>query len=180
MNVAHAVRTVIAPVLLAGALLSGCSDDPTETAASPAAGISAQIGQVSLRDVFVLGGENGATIQRGGSAPVYLTLANAPGEVETMDSSGTIDPQAGTDVLTTVTSAQAASVQIVGGPISLPAGQDVQVGPAAKIVLRGLKQALQSGQFVSVTFRFKRSGTGTLNVPIQAREGDLQSYSPAP
>ncbi|WP_433466221.1 hypothetical protein [Spirillospora sp. CA-128828] len=183
MNFAHTVRAVGAPVasaLLAGALLMGCSDDPTETDVSPASGIAGQIGQISIRDLFVLGGEGGATIQKGGSAPVYMTLVNSPGEVETLGPSDAPDPNAGTDALTSVSSPQATSVKIIGGPVSLPAGQNVRIGPAAKIVLRGLKQPLNSGDFVAVTLRFKRSGSGSLNAPIQAREGDLQSYSPAP
>ncbi|MCP9968143.1 copper chaperone PCu(A)C [Actinomadura madurae] len=56
----------------------------------------------------------------------------------------------------------------------------MRIGPKPTIVLRGLKQAVQSGQFVPITFRFERSGSGSLNVPVQAREGDLESYSPAP
>ncbi|NDU75838.1 hypothetical protein GWI34_24900 [Actinomadura sp. DSM 109109] len=56
----------------------------------------------------------------------------------------------------------------------------MEIGPAPKIVLRGLRKPLRSGDFVPVTLRFQRSGTGTLNAPIQARQGDLQSYSPAP
>ncbi|SFQ21271.1 copper chaperone PCu(A)C [Actinomadura madurae] len=183
MDVAQLARAFAAPAvaaLLAGALLAGCGDDPTETDVSPAAGISGQIGAVDIRDLFVLGGQEGETIQRGGSVPVYMTLVDSPSDAESLDASGSPDPRAGTDRLTAVSSPQAASAEIVGGTVRLPAGGNVRIGPKPTIVLRGLKQAVQSGQFVPITFRFERSGSGSLNVPVQAREGDLESYSPAP
>ncbi|MEO3825852.1 hypothetical protein [Actinomadura sp. B10D3] len=183
MDVAQLARAFAVPAvaaLLAGALLAGCSDDPTETDVSPAAGISGQIGAVDIRDLFVLGGQEGETIPRGESVPVYMTLVNSPSDAETADASGGPEPPAGTDRLTAVSSSQASSAEIVGGTIGLPAGEDVQIGPKPTIVLHGLKQAVQSGQFVPITFRFERAGSGTLNVPVQAREGDLESYSPAP
>lgn len=183
MNVAQLARASAVPVvpaLLAGLLVSGCSDDPTETDVSPAAGISGRIGTVDIRDLFVLGGEEGETIKRGASVPVYMTLVNSPADVESLGASGSPEPRSGTDTLTAVSSPQAARAEITGGALRLPAGQDVQVGPAPEIVLHGLKQAVRSGQFVPVIFRFARAGSGSLNVPVQAREGDLQSYSPAP
>ncbi|MGI5417733.1 copper chaperone PCu(A)C [Actinomadura luteofluorescens] len=183
MNFAQTARAVLAPaapVLLASALLAGCSDNPIGTDVSPAAGVAGQVGQVGIRNLFVLGGEGGQTIGQGGSAPVYLTMVNSPSDTESRNASGSAAPRTGTDTLTSVSTPQAASVEIVGGSLQLPAGQDVQVGPAPKIILRGLKQPLQSGQFVPLTLRFQHAGSGSLNAPVQARQGELQSYSPAP
>lgn len=180
MNFARTALATAAPVLLAGVLLPGCGSSPTGTDVSPAAGVAGQIGQVGIRDLFVLGGEAGQTIPRGGAASVYLTMVNSPSDVESRNASGSAAPRTGADTLTSVSSPQAASVEIVGGSVPLPAGQDVQVGPAPKIILRGLKQPLQSGGFVPLTLRFQHAGSGTLSAPVQARQGDLQSYSPAP
>ncbi|SNS79095.1 copper chaperone PCu(A)C [Actinomadura mexicana] len=183
MNFARTARAVLAtaaPVLLASALLAGCGDDPTGTDVSPAAGVAGQVGQVGIRNLFVLGGEEGRAIARGGSAPVYLTMVNSPSDVESLNASGSPAPRTGTDTLTSVSSPQAASAEIVGGTISLPAGRDVQIGPAPKIILRGLRKPLQSGELVPLTLRFQHAGSGSLNAPIQARQGDLQSFSPAP
>lgn len=177
---ARAALAPAAPVLLASALLAGCSDDPTGIDVSPAAGVAGQIGQVGIRNLFVLGGEGGQAIGQGGSAPVYLTMVNSPSDVESRNASGSAAPRTGADTLMSVSSPQAASAEIVGGTIALPAGQDVQVGPAPKIILRGLAKPLQSGEFVPLTLRFQHAGSGSLNAPVQARQGELQSYSPAP
>jgi copper(I)-binding protein len=107
-------------------------------------------------------------------------MVNSPGDIESFGISGSPAPPATTDTLVSVSSPQAASTEIIGGHIRLPAGQDVQIGPSAKIVLRGLKKPLSTGQFVLLTLRFQRAGSGSLNAPVQARQGDLRSYSPAP
>ncbi|WP_141579027.1 copper chaperone PCu(A)C [Actinomadura sp. WMMA1423] len=183
MDFARAGRAVLAPLapaLLAGALLAGCSDNPVPTDVSPASGVAGQIGRVVIRNLFVLGGEGGATIKQGGSAPVYLTMVSSPSSIESSGISGSSAPSTGSDTLTSVSSPQASSTELIGGPIRLPAGQDVQIGPAPRIVLRGLKNDLSPAQFVLINMRFERSGSGSLNVPVQARQGDLQSYSPAP
>ena len=183
MDFARTGRAVLAPVvsvLLASPLLAGCGSTSTPTDVSPAAGVAGQIGQVAIRNLFVLGGQGGAVIKQGGSAPVYLTMVNSPSAIESFGISGSAAVRTEDDTLVSVSSPQASSSQIIGGPIRLPAGQDVQVGPSAKIVLRGLKKPLSSGQFILLTLRFQRSGTGSLNAPVQARQGDLQSYSPAP
>ncbi|MES9536358.1 MULTISPECIES: copper chaperone PCu(A)C [unclassified Actinomadura] len=169
-----------APALLAGALLAGCGGNPVSTDVSPASGVAGQVGQVAIRNLFVLGGEGGAVIKQGGSAPVYLTMVNSPSSIESFGVSGSQAPRTEDDTLTSVSSPQAASTEIIGGPVRLPAGQDVQIGPSAKIVMRGLKKPLSTGQFILLTLHFQRSGSGSLNAPVQARQGDLQSYSPAP
>ncbi|MDX6744808.1 copper chaperone PCu(A)C [Actinocorallia sp. A-T 12471] len=167
----------VAALALLG-VLCGCGSDVDESGSvSPEAGVDGQVGKVDLRDVFVLGGDNGADLPAGGSAPVYLTLVNQPAGGETNGTSGT---QAEDDVLQSVTSPAAASTEIVGGPVNLPAGQDVRIGPDAKIILRNLTAALPSGGNIELTFTFQKAGTGTVSVPVQERQESLNTYSPAP
>ncbi|MEW2357542.1 hypothetical protein [Spirillospora sp. NPDC029432] len=184
MGVRPARRLAAAAALLAMALpamvLAGCSDDPTETSKEPAVGTGGNVGNVTVRDLFVLAGPSGQSVPAGGSAPVYLTLINDPETVETAGPGGSPDPQRGSDALVGVSSPAAGSGEVLGGAVQAPAGRNVTVGPRATVVLKDLKQQLVPGENVQVSLRFRQAGSGTFNVPIQGREGDLASYSPAP
>ncbi|MBW8486769.1 copper chaperone PCu(A)C [Actinomadura parmotrematis] len=170
-----------AAVAAAALLGAGCGAQiPNQTAEAPAAGVDGQVGSVLVRDMFVLGGENGAVIAAGGAAPLYLTLIDQPADVATAGPSGAVDTSAGGDALTGATSPAAASVEISDAPVALPAGGSVKVGPQARIVLRGLKQPLDAGQNVSVRLQFRTSGAQTFSVPVLPRQGAWQSYAPAP
>ncbi|ROO88624.1 uncharacterized protein DUF461 [Actinocorallia herbida] len=174
------IGSVAALALLGGTLLFGCGngDEAGDSGSvSPEAGVDGQVGQVDLRDVFVLGGDDGAELAKGASAAVYLTMVNHPAGGEVDNTSGT---EAEADVLQSVTSPAAASAEIVGGPITLPAGEDVRVGPEAKIILKDLTAALPSGGNVELTFTFVKAGKGTLSAPVQSRQETLTTYSPAP
>ncbi|WP_460308420.1 copper chaperone PCu(A)C [Actinocorallia aurea] len=175
------IGSVAALALLGGTLLFGCGggdeDAGDSGSVSPEAGVDGQVGQIDLRDVFVLGGDDGAELPAGSNVPVYLTMVNHPAGGEVDNTSGTT---AQADVLQSVTSSAAQSSEIVGGTIPLPAGQDVRVGPGAKIILKGVKAPLPSGGNIELTFTFAKAGTGTLSVPVQSRQETLTTYSPAP
>ena len=174
MKFAAAVSAALAAVTL----LSGCGEDDSDkgspSVVSPAAGVEGQVGNVDIRDLFVLGGDGGKELPAGGSAPVYLTVVNYPagGEPDT--------PTGEADVLESVTSPDAGSSEIIGGPIPLPPGQDVRIGPDARIVLRQLTKPLVSDDYVSLTLKFQKAGSVTLDAPVIVRQGYMQSYSPAP
>ncbi|MCD0449630.1 copper chaperone PCu(A)C [Actinocorallia sp. API 0066] len=172
------IASIAAATALGGLLLAGCdTQGPEPGSVSPEAGVDGQVGKVDLRDVFVLGGDNGADVPAGGSAPVYLTLVNYPAGGETDGTSGT---QGEADTLQSVTSPAAQSAEIIGGPIPLPPGEDVRIGPAARIVLKGLTAPLAEGTNVQLTFTFEKAGQGTMSVPVQSRQESLSTYSPAP
>ncbi|WP_106399439.1 copper chaperone PCu(A)C [Actinocorallia populi] len=170
-----------AAAFLATALLSGCGDAENDkdqpSDVSPEAGVSGEVGQVDIRDLFVLGGDQ-QDIPAGGSAPVYLTLINRP-------AGGEPDPTAGTaaaedDTLESVSSTAAGSAEIIGGPVRLPPGQDVRIGPDARIVLRDLAEDLDSDASVPLTLKFQKAGSVTLSAPVVERQGSYTTYSPAP
>jgi len=163
---------------LAVTLVSGCGDSNEESTVSPEAGVSGQVGNVDIRDLFVLGGNGTAEIPAGGSAPVYLTMVNRPAGGEPDPTGGTAAAEA--DVLESVTSTDANSVELIGGPVQLPVGQDVRVGPDARIVLRGLTEALESDGDVDLTLKFQKAGSVTLEAPVIQRKDSYESYSPAP
>lgn len=169
-----------AAVLLTTALLGGCGGDEDDkdqpSAVSPEAGVSGEVGQVLIRDLFVLGGDQ-QDLPAGGSAPVYLTLVNRPAGGEP-DPAGTSPAEA--DVLESVSSPAARSAEIIGGPIQLPPGQDVRIGPDARIVLRDLTAPLDSDANVKLTLKFQKAGSTTLEAPVVDRQGTYTTYSPAP
>jgi len=168
-----------AAVLLATTFLAGCggddSDDPSVV--SPEAGVSGQVGQVLIRDLFVLGGD-AEQLPAGGSAPVYMTLINRPAGGEPDPTAGTAAAEA--DVLESVSSPAAESAEILNGPVRLPPGQDVRIGPDARIILRDLTAPLSSDQEIKITLNFQKAGSTTLSVPVVERDDGYQTYSPAP
>ncbi len=162
-------------------LLSGCGDGEDDqdqpSVVSPEAGVSGEVGQVAIRDLFVLGGDE-QDLPAGGSAPVYLTLVNRPAGGEPDPTAGTAAAEA--DTLESVSSPAARSAEIIGGPVRLPPGQDVRIGPDARIVLRDLTQPLDSDAEVALTLKFQKAGPVTLSAPVIERQDSYTTYSPAP
>lgn len=174
------VRFAVIGVLLAAALAGCGDDDPTETSKEPAQGVSGHVGKIQVRNLFVLGGRPGAEIPVGGSAPVYFTLVNSPVTVESAGASGAPESPVGADMLVSVSSPSAASSRILRGPVQAPVGENVVVGPQARVILAHVAKPLASGDNVKVTLTFRHAGSGTFTVPIQPRQDYLASYSPAP
>ncbi|GAA0952042.1 hypothetical protein [Actinocorallia libanotica] len=171
-----------AAALLATTLLGGCGgeeDDKEQPSdVSPEAGVSGEVGQVDIRDLFVLGGGDAQDVPAGGSAPVYLTLINRPAGDEPDPTGGTAAAE--DDTLESVSSTAAGSAEIIGGPVRLPPGQDVRIGPEARIVLRGLTKELDSDAYIPITLKFQKAGSVTLSAPVIERQGSYTTFSPAP
>jgi hypothetical protein len=69
------------------------------------------------------------------------------------------------DVLTGISVQGAKPVTLPAGPIDVPPNQQINLGPTGtRVFVTGL--ALRPGQFTTVTFQFRDSGTATLNVLI--------------
>jgi len=168
-----------AAVLLTAGFLAGCGDDDSDdpSVVSPEAGVSGQVGQVLIRDMFVLGGDQ-KNLPAGGSAPVYMTLVNRPAGGEPDPTAGTAAAEA--DTLESVSSPAARSAEILNGPVRLPPGQDVRIGPDARIILRDLTAPLASDQQVQITLNFQKAGSTTMTVPVVERDASYKTYSPAP
>jgi copper(I)-binding protein len=125
---------------------------------------------VQIRNMFVLGPAEGASLQAGGSVPLYATLINSA-------------PDGLPDRLVAVSSdVSGAPTVLPGGGLDLPAGQAVSLngpdGPLA--VLSGLARTLMGGEIVQVALQFERAGVVKTTVPVVLQNGDFETYRPAP
>jgi copper(I)-binding protein len=150
-------------------VLAGCeagNNAPVLQWHQPTPGAGTQLGQISIRNVFILGAPLNATLARGQSAGLFVGLVN----------------NGSPDRLVSITAPSAASaVTLPGGGVRLPTGTPVLLtGPAPKIILTGLSHPLSGGTSVRVTMTFQNAGTTTLNVPVLPRAQDYATYSPAP
>ena len=164
------------PRLLIGALallipvIAGCEagDNAPTLEFHPAAdGAYGTAGAVTVDNAFILGGRNSVLLAAGSSASMFLYLYNGSGSA---------------DKLTSVSApGTAASVQITGGSVTLPANGAADLsGPEPQIVLHDLTSALPSGKTVTVDLTFQNAGELSLAVPVQAQTSYYSSYSPPP
>jgi copper(I)-binding protein len=148
--------------------LGGCeagSNAPTLEWHQPTPGASAQLGGISISNVFVLGAPPNGSLAAGQSAGLFFGLVN------------TGNP----DRLISVTAPVAArTVTLAGGTVSLPDEKAVLLtGPAPKAVLVDLTQPLAGGSSVRLTMTFQNAGSVTLDAPVLPRSQDYSTYSPA-
>jgi copper(I)-binding protein len=158
-------------VAVAGLLpvLAGCeagTNAPTQEWHQPTAGAGTQLGQIAIRNVFILGPPLGATLPKGQSAGLFVGLVNSGSP----------------DRLVSVTAPTAAtSVTLPGGSVPLPTRTAVLLtGPAPKIILTGLIRPLSGGTSVPVTLSFQNAGSITLQVPVMPKAQYFATYSAAP
>jgi hypothetical protein len=163
------VLAVAAVAALAPAI-AGCEagfNAPTQQWHQPAAGASAVVNNVlRINNVFVLGAAPAFSLQRGGSAGLFLAINNegAPDRLVGVTAPGT-----------------AAAVQLPAGGVRLPTEQSVLLsGPAPQVILRGLTRTVGGGQHVLVVLHFLRAGNVALAVPVMPRAQWFSTFSPAP
>ena len=160
---------VLAAAALAPAI-AGCEagfNAPTQQWHQPAAGASAVVNNViRINNVFVLGAPPALSLQRGGSAGLFLALNNSGGP----------------DRLIGITApGSAVAVQMPGGGVRLAAQQSVLLtGPAPQVILRGLTRRLNGGQHILIVLHFLRAGSVALQVPVMPRAQWFATYAPAP
>jgi copper(I)-binding protein len=155
-----------APLL---ALLAGCeagNNAPTQNWHQPTAGAGTQLGQIAIRNVFILGPPLNATLAKGQSAGLFVGLVNSGSP----------------DRLVSITAPTAAkSVTLPGGSVALPTRTPVLLtGPTPKIILTGLIRPLSGGTSVPVTLSFQNAGSITLHVPVMPQAQYFATYSAAP
>jgi copper(I)-binding protein len=168
-------RLVLVAVALLIPILAGCEADndapslqfhyPTDTAGYPAdsAGSSA-MGNLAIRNVFVLGAPLGQSLQKGQSASLFLALVNdgAPDKLISISAPGS-----------------ATAVSLPAGGVSVVDGHPVFLtGPKPQLVLLGLTRPLTSGSSLRLTLTFQKAGTITLLVPVMPRAVQYQTYAP--
>jgi len=168
-------RLVLVAVALLIPILAGCEADndapslqfhyPTDTAGYPpdSAGSSA-MGNLSIRNVFVLGAPIGRNLVKGQSASLFLALINggAPDKLVSISAPGSA----------TAVTLPAGGVPVVyGHPVFLS-------GPKPQLVLVGLTRTLRSGSSLRLNLTFQKAGTISLVVPVMPRAVQYETYAP--
>lgn len=168
-------RLVLVAVALLIPVLAGCEADndapslqfhyPTDTAGYPpdSAGSSA-MGNLSIRNVFVLGAPIGRNLVKGQSASLFLALINGGGPDKLVSISA---PGSATAV-----SLPAGGVPVVyGHPVFL-------TGPKPQLVLVDLTRTIRSGSSLRLNLTFQNAGTISLIVPVMPRAVQYETYAP--
>ena len=163
------VLAVVAAAALASAV-AGCeagANAPTQQWHQPTPGASVVVDNaIRINNVFVLGAPTYSSLAPGGSAGMFLALANSgpPDRLIAITAPGT-----------------AVAVQLPAGGVRLANGQTVLLtGPAPQVILRGLIRPLDGGQYVRLTLHFLRVGSVPMTVPVMPRAADFATFSPAP
>jgi hypothetical protein len=157
---------LVAAVALIPAL-AGCeagNNAPTLSFHYPTDAAGTAVGDLSIRNVFVLGAPIGRDLAKGESASVFLALVNTGGPDKLISISA-----AGT----------AASVTLPAGGI--PVLNDHPVfysGPMPQIVLRDLTKPLMSGSDIVLTLIFQNAGPIKLDVPVVPRAAQYATLQP--
>jgi copper(I)-binding protein len=153
---------VLAPVL------AGCEagfNAPTLEYHPAAFGAYASKNGVSISNAFVLGPSPSGPEVAGGRAGVFLAITSQDGDkLVSASAPGT-----------------ASAVQILGGPVRVPAAAPVTLtGPVPRVVLTGLANPLQGGDLVTLNLTFAEAGTITMTVPVQPKAYEYATFSPPP
>jgi hypothetical protein len=161
---------VVAVVAGLALVIAGCEAGgaaPTQHWHPPTAGASRIVNNViRINNVFVLGAPPAASLPAGGSAGLFLALANsgAPDRLLTVTAPGT-----------------ALAVQLPAGGVGIATNQSVLLtGPAPRVVLRGLLHQIRGGQNVRLVLHFLRAGAVSMVVPVMPRAQFYSTFSPAP
>ena len=149
-------------------VLAGCeagNNAPTLEFHYPTDAAGTVVGQLSIRNVHILGGPLGKNLHPGQSASLFLSLINdgsAPDRLVSISAPGT-----------------ATSVSIPAGGIPLVLGRPAYLsGPMPKLVLENLTRTVTSGSTVRLVLNFQKAGAVTLIVPVFPHASHYQTLSP--
>jgi copper(I)-binding protein len=150
-------------------VLAGCeagNNAPTLNFHYPTDAAGTVVGDLSIRNVFVLGAPLGSSLTPGQSASLFFAVVNtgSPDRLISITAPGT-----------------ATTVTLPGGSIPLGTARTVLLtGPQAQAVLVNLTRTVTSGSVVKLVLDFQKEGTVTLQVPVFARAAHYTTYSPPP
>ena len=138
--------------------LTGCGatlDAQTYQERSQADATNTAVGTIALRGLAVEPGGDDRTLEAGDDAEVFMTLTNRDDEPDT---------------LVEVTSPDAESVEILvdGEEDTLEVPALGSTEDAATLRLVGLTEDLREGEYTTLTFRFERSGSIEVPVPVRS------------
>lgn len=150
--------------------IAGCeagAGAPTQHWHQPTAGTSVIVNNaIRINNAFVLGAPPTTSLPAGGSAGLFLAMANsgAPDRLIGVTAPGT-----------------ALAVQLPGGGVRLATNQSVLLtGPAPRVILRGLLHPVGGGQSVRVVLHFLRAGAVVMLLPVMPQAQYYSTFSPAP
>lgn len=145
--------------------LAGCEaglDSPTAQFHPVGFGAYQTSNGITVNNAFILGPPPGQQLNAGDQAGMFLTVYSANG-----------------DRLVKATASGASSVQLVNGPVDVPANGTANLnGPAPELVLTGLAGGLHGGQTVSVTLTFATAGDVAVEVPVEPQAYTWASFQP--
>jgi hypothetical protein len=130
---------------------------PTDTAATV-------VGDISIRNVFVLGSPLGTMLHKGQSAGLFLAMVNngAPDRLQSVTAPG---------------SAISVSLPSGGVPVSYRHPAFLS-GPKAQLLLVSLTRNITNGSTIRLQLTFQKAGLVTLVVPVMPRAAQFATYPP--
>jgi copper(I)-binding protein len=162
-------RLVVLAIAALIPVLAGCeagNNAPTNQWHQPTAGAGTQVGEIAIRNVFVLGAPVTSQLNAGQSAGMFFAVVN----------SGTPDR-----LLSVSAPGAANSVTLPGGSVNLATNRGVFLtGPAPRVILNDLTRPLSGSAFVRVIMTFQDAGSVTLLVPVIPRAQYYATFLPAP
>jgi hypothetical protein len=174
-NSRRVTALAIAGALTLASAVTGCGAGTSPETARPTqltegVNVSRTDLAVQIRNMFVLGPDDGSKLLTGAAVPVYATLINSASDGRP-------------DTLVAVSSSvSAAPTPLPGGGLDLPPGRAVSLnGPnGPRAILSGLTRTLIGGEIIEVALQFERAGVVRVTVPVLLQSGDFQTYPPAP
>jgi hypothetical protein len=138
---------------------------PTDTAGFPpdTAGSTA-MGNLAIRNVFILGAPIGQELRTGQSASLFLAIVN----------------DGPPDKLISITApGNATAVSLPVGGVPVLNGRPVFLsGPKPQLVLVGLTRNIVSGSSIRLNLTFQHAGTFTLEAPVMPHAVHYKTYAP--
>jgi copper(I)-binding protein len=161
------LRPLLALAACACAAATGCGTvDTMPIPSTVAAGNNASVGDLLVRNVFVLGPAPGQAIAAGGSAPLFVSLVN--------------DGRAPDRLIRVTAAGVARSAAIEGGGLDTPVNRLVPGGPVPRIMLDKLVRPLRGNGSVRVTLTFRDAGTVSVDAPVMTYTSPYTTFSPSP
>jgi copper(I)-binding protein len=148
-------------------VLAGCeasNNAPTLSFHPPTDTAATTVGDLAIRNVFVLGAPLGRSLVPGQSASLFLALVNnhgAPDKLISISAPGS-----------------AASVTLPGDTTVVYGHPLFFSGPRPQVVLTNLTRPLTNGSTIRVVLTFQKAGNITMLVPVFARAAHFVTYAP--
>jgi copper(I)-binding protein len=159
-------RLVLVAIAALIPVLAGCeagNNAPTLEFHFPTDTAGATVGDLAIRNVFVLGAPLGRFLPAGRSASVFLAVVS----------------NGSPDRLISITAPGTAASVTLPGIVPVKFGHPVLLsGPRPQVVLTDLTRPLLSGTTIRLVLTFQQAGPVTLFVPVMARASHYVTYAP--